>query len=353
MSHDFGYDSSVVVQSEGELLTWFLDHGFAATCNPMPWPDLKHSFKFLYHLVSALKFVRMSGSDIIHCNEHNVYPFASALNRIARKPIVCHVRYKLDRGFAEWAFGGKKCPDALLWTSYQQKQDSASAVEGVIPEERQHVVRLGIDIDRFANDSHCGRELRSKWGIRDDQIVIGLPSPFRPRKRIHEFIQVMQRLVPTHSNVVGVIAGGEVPGDETYLSEMKQLIAGFQPGEQIRWVGHLDDVAPFHHACDISVSTSEYETFGNSVCEAMACGKPVAGYRGGSIGEVLGETGFVVETGDLDGLTQAIDQLILKPELRSQMGQRAKERVATEFNPRKSFEQLVQIYEQLLSSRAK
>jgi glycosyltransferase involved in cell wall biosynthesis len=100
------------------------------------------------------------------------------------------------------------------------------------------------------------------------------------------------------------------------------------------------------------VSTSEYETFGNSVCEAMACARPVAAYRGGSVAEVLGDTGLVVETGDLDGLTAAVERLVAAPYLRQSLGQAARQRVAEHFNPRKSFEQLLGIYASLLGKRA-
>jgi glycosyltransferase involved in cell wall biosynthesis len=99
------------------------------------------------------------------------------------------------------------------------------------------------------------------------------------------------------------------------------------------------------------VSTSEYETFGNSVCEAMACERPVAAYRGGSVAEVVGDAGLIVETGDLDGLTAAVERLILDAELRQRLGQVARQRVANCFNARKSFEQLVGLYQSLLPAK--
>jgi mannosyltransferase len=287
--------------------------------------------------------------QIVHCNEHNVYPFALMLRRFLPRPIVCHVRYKLDPGFAEWVFAGNRMPDALLWTSYQQKADSADAVEGVIPQSRQHVLRLGIDLNRFGVATTTGAEARAKWDVRRDETLVGTASPLRPRKKVEDFVHLIVELARRYENVVGRIAGGTVPGDEEYRAGIEQQIATSGLGRRLRWLGYLEPVEPFYHACDIVVSTSEYETFGNSVCEAMACCKPVAAYRGGSVAEVVGDSGLIVETNDREGLTAAVERLVRDPELRKSLGTKGRERVETEFNPRNSFKQLMGIYESLLT----
>jgi glycosyltransferase involved in cell wall biosynthesis len=291
---------------------------------------------------------------LIHVNEHDVYPFAAMLKRVMGVPVVCHVRYRIERGWAEWAFRGERCPDALLWTSYQQKADSTAAVKGLVPEERQHVVRLGFDTATYGVDAggEQRRLTRKALRIAEDEIVVGTASPLRPRKRVHEFIELARRLAPKHPHTVFLIAGGEVAGDEVYRAEVERQIAASGLSRRLRWLGFLEPVEPFYHASDVLVSTSEYETFGNSVCEAMACGRPVAAYRGGSVAEVLGDAGPVVETGDLDGLTAAVERLIVDAELRQRLGIAGRDRVEAEFNPRNSFEQLVEIYESSITSQA-
>lgn len=343
-----GLQGAVIGRREGDLIGWLREHDFRCQTNPMPWPDRWRPWKCGWHALRAARWSRRVGAEVIHCNEHDIYPFAAMLKRFYNRPMVCHVRFKLDRGFAEWAFKGSRAPDALLWTSHQQKADSAEAIAGLVPDDRQHVLRLGVDLERFGNDPQTGRELRRRWEIADDEILIGIPTPLRPRKRVEDFIEIMRRLAPQHEKVVGVIAGGEIEGDEDYRQRIEREIAESGLGRRLRWVGYLEPVEPFHHACDISVSTSGYETFGNSVCEAMACGKPVAGYVGGSVAEVAGETGLIVETGDIDGLTQAVERLVVDAELRARLGEQARQRVATEFNPANSLKQLEGIYRSLL-----
>ena len=343
-----GLQGAVIGQRDGDLIGWLRQNEFRCQTNPMPWPDRWRPWNCGWHALRAARWARKAGVDVIHCNEHDVYPFVGVMKTFLRRPTVCHVRYKLAREFAAWAFKGSRAPDALLWTSHQQKADSADAIAGIIPEDRQHVLRLGVDLAAFGANVAGGREFRRQLGIADEEILIGIPSPLRPRKRVEDFLEIIRRLAPRHEKIVGVIAGGEIAGDEVYRQRIEREIADSGLGRRLRWVGYLEPVEPFHHACDVSVSTSGYETFGNSVCEAMACGKPVAGYVGGSVAEVVGDAGLIVETGDLDGLTAAVERLVVDSELRRELGAKARQRVATEFNPANSLKQLEEIYRSLL-----
>ena len=53
------------------------------------------------------------------------------------------------------------------------------------------------------------------------------------------------------------------------------------------------------------------EAFGNVAIEAMACGVPVIAYRRGGPAEIVvdGETGFLVEPDDVDGMVAAVGRI--------------------------------------------
>jgi glycosyltransferase involved in cell wall biosynthesis len=341
-----------VVKQRGDFTDWLVTEQLSHLIDPMPWPDRRRPWNSFWHAWRVARWARRNGVDIIHCNEHDVYPFARLLRRVLRVPLVCHVRFLVTREFAEWTFSGaSRRPDALFWTSFQQRQDCAAAVHNLVPEDRQHVVRLGIDLDAFGKLAHLRESVRAGWHVSPDEVVIGTASPLRPRKRVEDFVELIARIAQRQPKVVGVLAGGPIAGDEAYHQTIVHKIQQTGLGRRLQWLGNLEPIEPFYHGCDIVVSTSEYETFGNSVCEAMACRRPVVGYQGGSVQEVVGDAGITVQTGDLDGLTAAVERLIEAPDLRRQLGEAARQRVAELFNPAVSLRQLQQIYHSLLDGR--
>jgi glycosyltransferase involved in cell wall biosynthesis len=183
--------------------------------------------------------------------------------------------------------------------------------------------------------------------------VIGQVCALRARKRIEEFVDAVAALAREDERVVGVLAGDAMPGDEPYREKVLRHIEATGLGRRFRWLGNIDDVEPVYQALDVFVSTSEYETFGNSVCEAMACGKPILAYRGGSVAEVVGGAGRIVENADLQGLTSALRECVRNPDVRSRLGEAARRRVAEEFDPAVSLRRLRGLYDDLVRVRVR
>jgi glycosyltransferase involved in cell wall biosynthesis len=346
-----GLIGHVVTPPGSKFQHWLTDHDVPQTTSPMPWPDRRRPLPALWHTWRLARWARRRRIDLIHCNEHNVYPFAALLRWFLRLPLVCHARYRIEPDFGRWAFSGRRAPDALLWTSRQQQSDSAAATEGIVPADRQHVVSLGLDLATFGARADGRDVTRSGWGVRPGEIVIGQACALRPRKRVEEFIDLVALLAREDERVVGALAGDAMCGDEPYREKVLKHIAASGLGRRFVWLGNLDDVEPFYHGIDVFVSTSEYETFGNSVCEAMACARPVVAYRGGSVQEVVGEAGLIVGDCDLLALTEAARRCVQRPEERESLGRAGRERVRGLFNPAASLKQVLAIYESLTVTR--
>jgi glycosyltransferase involved in cell wall biosynthesis len=96
------------------------------------------------------------------------------------------------------------------------------------------------------------------------------------------------------------------------------------------------------------------EPFGIPVIEAMAAGLPVVATRGGALPEVVldGETGFLVERGDGDGLAAAIEKLLSDPQLRRRMGAAGRRRVQQLFTWERSVARLEELYDSVLQGTA-
>ena len=85
------------------------------------------------------------------------------------------------------------------------------------------------------------------------------------------------------------------------------------------------DLPAIMSAAQVIVSTSYYEGFGIAPLEAMACGTPLIVYRAGSVGEVAGQAGIVLEAATFEPLVHALILDDQNQHLRQAMRQRGLE----------------------------
>src|SRR5207249_1938582 len=71
-----------------------------------------------------------------------------------------------------------------------------------------------------------------------------------------------------------------------------------------------------------------YEGFGLTVLEAMACGTPVVASSASSLPEVVGEAGLLLDPGDVEGWTSALERVLGDEDLRRHLRARGLDRAA-------------------------
>lgn len=352
LAREGGIEPVLCLQKAGALSDWLTKERFEFQIDFMPTLDRWNSLRWAWSAGRQISWLRGRKVNLIHCYEHDLWTYAWPLRNVMRVPAICHIHSSVRRTYAEWAFGNNwRRPNYAIWVSQKQRADRSGALAGIVPADKQAIVPLGLDLSRFGNALDDGVQLRQKLGVLDNEILVVSACALRPGKRIEDFIELSKRLLARGANVKCLLAGGVIAGDRQYGEEMEARLRELAMGRRFHWLGHVEPVEPVLQAADIVVSTSEYETFGMSICEAMACSRPVVAYRGGAVKEVVGDAGLVVETGDLDGLTAAVERLVVDRGLRNRLGHGGRQRVAKEFNPRKSFDQLRSIYEGLVGRR--
>jgi len=90
-----------------------------------------------------------------------------------------------------------------------------------------------------------------------------------------------------------------------------------------------------------------------AILEAQAVGLPVVATRHAGIPDVVldGETGIIVEEGDIEGMTRGIVRLAGDPESAAAMGAAAKERIRTVFSMDRSMAGLNQVLNDVVEER--
>lgn len=83
--------------------------------------------------------------------------------------------------------------------------------------------------------------------------------------------------------------------------------------EQVTFLGRIphEDIPGLLQRVHAVVSASRTETFGVTLIEALACGKPVVATRSGGPEHFVNETnGLLVPVGDVEALTAALREMV-------------------------------------------
>lgn len=163
------------------------------------------------------------------------------------------------------------------------------------------------------NSSVRDLALRRSVGIGDEEVAVGFLGRVVMEKGLPEFADTMNEL--TRRGVPHkVLVLGDGPAREWFADKVPEAcFAGYLMGEELgRWVAGLD----------LFFNPSITETFGNVTLEAMACGVPVVAARAtGSTTLVKdGETGMLVEPGDITAFADAIQRYVEDAALRASHG---------------------------------
>jgi glycosyltransferase involved in cell wall biosynthesis len=96
-----------------------------------------------------------------------------------------------------------------------------------------------------------------------------------------------------------------------------------------------------------------YETFGLSIIESFACGKPVIASNLGVMAEIIenGRTGLLFEPGNVDDLVKKILWAKNNPEKMKEMGLNARKEFEEKYTPEKNYKILMNIYEKVIESK--
>ncbi|MGH9423516.1 MAG: N-acetyl-alpha-D-glucosaminyl L-malate synthase BshA, partial [Thermoanaerobaculia bacterium] len=181
-----------------------------------------------------------------------------------------------------------------------------------------------------------------KEQLGKSQPVLMHISNFRSVKRVRDVVQIFARVnAEIPSKLVMVGDGPDRPEAE---DEVRQL--GLD--NSVFFLGKLDVVAPLLASADLFLLPTSSESFGLSALEALASGVPVIGTRAGGLPEVVreGETGYLCEVGDVEGMSSAALSILTDPDKWRAMSELG----ASDARARFSLNEIVSQYEHLYTT---
>jgi glycosyltransferase involved in cell wall biosynthesis len=208
------------------------------------------------------------------------------------------------------------------------------AALGVAPAQRFAVIRYGFDFPTPASPAEPG-----------ERLVIGFAGRLTAIKRPLDLVRVLRSLLDR-----GIDASLLIVGDGEERDEVERLAEELGVAERCRFVGYQRDMAAWYAEFDVFCLPSANEGTPVAAIEALAAGVPVVATRIGGTPAVVddGETGFLVEVGDVAAMSDRLVELGRDAPRRIQMGRLGAARMRERYGLERMVDEVQGLYERLL-----
>ena len=249
----------------------------------------------------------------------------------------------------------------MVIANSQFTRDHVIAEHGVDPSKVVAIPR-GVDTKRFAPGLITPARLatlRTAWGIAPDErrAIILLAGRLTRWKGQGLLIEAAAKLNAAGSDRFIIVMAGDAQGRSDYRAELDAAVEAAGLTDQVRVVGHCDDMPAAYALCDLAVAPSlDPEAFGRTAVEPQIMGRAVIAADHGAARETVvhGQTGWLAAPGDADAWAQALavalDAGVGK---RAAMGELGRARARKLYSAEAMCEATLAVYVQVLETRAR
>ncbi|VVB90879.1 D-inositol-3-phosphate glycosyltransferase [uncultured archaeon] len=234
----------------------------------------------------------------------------------------------------------KKVRDnADLFIAVTEKAKEALIYEGV-PEKKISLIPVGINLDTFKPERKNEEYLKKLNLSKDDFIILSIGRLVWD-KGFFDIIYAAKRILldpELREKSIKFVFIGSGKEEKT----MRKLINKLGLTETVKMAGTFpyNDIPMIHNIADIfllpSIPVRNWqEQFGMVFAEALACGKPVIAGESGSIPEVVGDAGILIQPNDPLSIYREIKRLVIDDALREKYQKSARPRAVEVFDPEK------------------
>ena len=324
-------EAHVILPNDGVLVEAL--RKFGAQVSVLDYPILRRKYFNPKGILEYLKsyrrysqkiaqYVRENGIDLVHNNTTAVLE-GIYLKRKVKLPLIWHVheiivKPKAISDFINFLMG--RYADKIVTVS----QAVASHVNQspFIKEGQIQVIYNGVD--NAVYHPMQASAVREKFGIPEDALVIGMVGRVNAWKGQGDFLEAVTPILEHNPNAVAFLAGSAFAGEEWRVEELESKIAKSSVVSQIKRIDYYEHTTELYNMFDIFVLPSTNpDPLPTVVLEAMACGKPVVGYRHGGVCEMVAEgtNGLLASPGQAQELSDAILKLVSDSAKRIQFGE--------------------------------
>jgi len=312
--------------------------------------------RLLVALVEITAYLVRERVDLVHthCSVPGVVGRIAAW--LARVPVIVHTvhGFHLHEGMPcplrRLTIGIERLCGAVTDTLLTQNRSDLGLAElyDIGPRERRRLIGNGIQLERFRPSLRAGAPGGAGSGGVAGPMTVTCVARLEPVKN-HPMLFEAAAILRQRGEPIRLRLVGDGPLRAAYQERCRRL--GIEA--DVEFLGYRSDIPELLAASDVAVLTSHKEGIPRAALEAMAMAVPVVATRVTGTQEVVrhGETGVLVEPGDVDGLAGALALLAGDPLLRAGMGARGRRVVVEEFDEQSVIESLRRVYQARLLAR--
>lgn len=256
--------------------------------------------------------IRSTDAKVVHAH----LPWSGILARVASSAPVVYTEHNLADSY-RWP---TRAANRLTYSRNHvvtAVSDAVAATVAGYPGPRAEVVPNGT---HAAADPVATAQARQELGLGAEDFLVVHVGNIRPGKGHDLLIEAAARLIAKRPEVTVVSIGGEkFPGG---LERLRRVAGERGLDGKVRFLGRRSDALAFINAADVYVNPAEFEGLPVTILEAMALGRPVVATAVGGVPSLVRdeETGLLVQPGDAEGLTAAVERLLVDRPLALKVG---------------------------------
>jgi glycosyltransferase involved in cell wall biosynthesis len=241
--------------------------------------------------------------------------------------------------------------DRLVVVSEQQKEEIGREFR-VGRADQIRVIRLGLDLNVFADYANRRALFRKELGIADNVTLVGIVGRLTEIKNHEMFLESVARVDLEDVRFV-------VIGDGSLRASLEERARSLGLEEKVIFAGGRKDPENFYPALDIVALTSRNEGTPLTLIEAMANARPVIATSVGGVVDLLGnvidesssyqvcERGISVRPYDVDAFAAGLETLIKDKDLQSKFGRNGFEFVDRNYRKERLLDDIKGLYGEL------
>jgi len=189
---------------------------------------------------------------------------------------------------------------------------------------------------------------RLNLGLAPDHLVFGFTGRIEPVKSLDLLLTAFVNVLKVHPEARLLLAG-----EGSQRADLENQAKNLGIDQAVIWTGFRADIPNLLAAMDIYVQPSLNEGLSLSILEAMSAGKALIATDVGGARELLCDrnTGLLIQPGSVQALSDAMSELCANQQLRTQLGESARQYVLDTFNLQRMVSAYDQIYQKLISEK--